>query len=210
MRIKEVFKNRRSVYNFREDFKMNENDFRAIFELARYSPSIFNTQGTQYLVTMDKEKQLKLKEICHNQHKIYSASGVILVLSEKDYMEEERIEEIYRSSVSLGIMTQDDLDLLKHQIHSYSKNMSEEDKYLEMMRNAFINVGLLISICTILGLDTCPMNVQNKEQIRELFNIPDNLEILFMLPVGKGVETIRPRGIRKDVDELVQFEEFKK
>lgn len=43
MRMKDVFLSRRSVYNFREDFKMNEEDFKSMFELARYNPSIHST-----------------------------------------------------------------------------------------------------------------------------------------------------------------------
>lgn len=210
MRIKNVFKDRRSVHNFREEFVMTEDDFEAIFELARYSPSAFNTQGTEYLVVIDKEKQKKLKEISFEQHKILSASGVIIVLSEKKFFDEEFLEKVYRPSVSLGMMTEEDLHILKSQMKGLtsSEHFTEKEYELEMYRNTFLNVGILISIITIFGFDTCPMNIQNKEEVRKLFNIPDNLEIMFLLPVGIGVEKQRPRGYRKQLSELVTYGEF--
>lgn len=208
MRIKEVFLNRRSIHNFREDFAMNELDFKTIFELARYLPSIYNTQPTRYLVTTDKEKQLKLKELCNNQHKIYTASGVILILSKKDFLDEENIEKVYRSSVNLGIIDEDDLDTIKKQMKGFKDSICEREFEKEVYRNVFINVGMLLTVTTVLGFDTCPMHVHNVEEIRKLFNIPEDLDILFMIPIGKSVEKQRPRGYRHQVEELVKFESF--
>lgn len=208
MRMKDVFLSRRSVYNFREDFKMNEEDFKSMFELARYNPSIYNTQPVRYLVTTDKEKQAKLKEICYNQHKIYSASGVILVLSKKDFLNKSNVAEIYQPSVDLGLMDEDDFNFIKTQVESMKNNLTEEEMKDEMYRNTFLSVGILISIATIFGYDTCPMHAQNTEEIRKLFNIPEDLEVMFMIPIGKAVDKERPRGYRHHIDELVKFEGF--
>lgn len=209
MRIRDVFLKRRSVYNFREDFEMNENDFRAIFELARYSPTVYNTQSVRYLVTTDKDKQAKLKELCHGQHKILTASGVILVLSKKDFLDESNIDRVYRSSVQLGIMEEGELDTTKARMKMLKDSLDTRGVELEVYRNVFTNVGMLLSIATILGFDTCPMHVHNVEEIRKLFNVPEDLEIVFMVPIGKAVEDkIRPRGYRHQVSELLTFESY--
>lgn len=210
MRIKDVFLKRRSVYNFREDFKMTEADFKSMFELARYYPSVYNTQPVRYLVTTDKEKQMKLEEICKGQHKIYTASGVILILAKKDFLSESNVENVYQPSVDLGVMTEDDLEFIQSQLKSFRDSLSELELEKEMYRNAFLNTGILLSIATIFGFDTCPMHVHNPEEIRDLFNIPEDLEILFMVPIGKAVDKERPRGYRHRVEEMVTFEGFEK
>lgn len=208
MRIKEVFTKRRSVYNFREDFQMTTNDFDSILELTRHSPSAYNMQGVRYIVTRDKEKQEKLKEYCYGQHKILSASGVILVLADRDYLSDENIRAIYESSLSLGVMSKEEYALITEQLRTYRNELTEAEALLEIYRNTFINVGLLLSAVTILGFDCCPMHVHNHEKVRALFNIPSNLEIVFMLPVGKGVDTQRPRSYRRRIGELVTYEMF--
>lgn len=98
------------------DFKMTKADFKSMFELARYYPSVYNTQPVKYLVTTDKEKQIKLKklkEICKGQHKIYTASGIILVLAKKYFLSESNVEKVYQPSEYLGVMTEDDLEFIQ-------------------------------------------------------------------------------------------------
>ena len=55
------------------------------------------------------------------------------------------------------------------------------------------------------GYDTCPMHVHNVEQLRELLNIPNHLEPIMMITIGKSVDKTRHRGYRKPVNEFVQY-----
>ena len=52
------------------------------------------------------------------------------------------------------------------------------------------------------------MHVHNVEELRKEFNIPDYLEPMMMITIGKNVDKIRPRGYRKPVSEFVNFNGF--
>ena len=58
------------------------------------------------------------------------------------------------------------------------------------------------------GFDTCPMHIQNIEELRQEFNIPEHLQPLMLITIGKSVDKVRPRGYRKPVAEFVQFNTF--
>jgi len=209
LRLKEVFAKRRSAVNFVEDFEMNKTDFDAIFELARYSPSVFNTQGVRYLVVADKVKQAKLKELCGGQHKLLSASAVILILADKSFMSEANLEKIYGPSVKLGIINEDDNKTMLNQMNYLRKNLVGPEFEREIYRNVYINTGMLISIISVIGFDTCPVHALNTDDIKAYFNLPEHLDVMFCLPIGKAVDAQRPRGYRHRVEELTIYDGVK-
>lgn len=210
MRLSQAFKRRRSALNFKEDFSMNEIDFETIFELARYSPSVYNTQVARYVVTTDKQKQQKLKELNYGQHKLVTASGVIVVLADKNFLSNENVDKVYGPMVQLGMLAETDYAQLLGQISQFRNNMDEDSLTKEIYRNTFISVGFLLSIIAVLGFDSCPMHANNPEAIKKLFDIPDNLEVMFLITVGKSVDKERPRGYRHQLGELVKFETYGK
>jgi len=208
MKIKDAFVKRRSAMNFREDFEMNELDFNMIFELARFSPSIFNTQATRYLVIADKQKQAKLKDLSGRQHKLVTASGVILVLGDKEFLDDANVKQIYTPMLNLKMMSEEEYNTMTKIISQYRQSLDTASLTNQLYTNVFINVGILLSIISILGFDSCPMNAQNTEEVKALFDIPDRYELLFLLPVGKSTEDQRLRGYRHPVSELVKFNKF--
>ena len=47
------------------------------------------------------------------------------------------------------------------------------------------------------------------EELKKEFNIPENLEPIMMITLGKSVQDReRPRGYRKPLGELVKFEKY--
>lgn len=208
-KFKAFFERRKSAMNFVEDFEMNTMDFDSIFALVRTSPSSFNLQPTRYLVIMDKEEKQYIKSISRNQHKLSTASGVVIVLADKDFMRPKNVEEIYRPSVNLGAMKEDELEGLKELLKARLEELERDNKLTEeLLRTVSINVGFLLLAASSLGFDTCPLHVINSDKLRERYNIPDNLEPMLMVTVGRAVDKERPRSYKRPIGELVQYGKY--
>ncbi|WP_336046067.1 nitroreductase family protein [Solibacillus ferritrahens] len=207
MNFEELVKSRHSAMNFIENEQMTEEDFKNIFELTKTAPSAYNLQFTNYLVITDKEKKEKVKELSYNQYKIQTASGVVIVMGNKNSIERPDVEKIYGPLKMLKMMDEVDYETTINTIKSYSDGLKDKQGALDMelSLNAGLHAMLFMLSAKHYGFDTCPMHVHNVDELRETFNIPNHLEPIMMITIGKSVEKVRARGYRKPVGEFVNF-----
>ncbi|MEK4384649.1 nitroreductase family protein [Solibacillus sp. FSL W7-1464] len=207
MNFEELVKSRHSAMNFIENEQMTEEDFKNIFELTKLAPSAYNLQFTNYLVITDQEKKERVKELSYNQYKIHTASGVVIVMGNKNSIEMPEVERIYSPLKMLKMMDEVEYDMTMELIKGYSDGLKDNphELNLELMRNAGIHAMLFMMSAKNYGFDTCPMHVHNVDELRKEFNIPDHLEPVMMITIGKSVEKVRARGYRKPVGEFVNY-----
>lgn len=207
MNFEDLVKSRHSAMNFTENEQMTEEDFKNIFELTKLAPSAYNLQFTNYLVITDQEKKERVKELSYNQYKIHTASGVVIVMGNKNSIEMPEVEKIYSPLKMLKMMDEVEYDMTMDMIKGYSDGLKNNphNLNLELVRNAGIHAMLFMLSAKHYGFDTCPMHVHNVEELRKEFNIPDHLEPIMMITIGKSVDKVRARGYRKPVGEFVNF-----
>lgn len=207
MNFEELVKSRHSAMNFIENEQMTEEDFKNIFELTKLAPSAYNLQFTNYLVITDQEKKERIKELSYNQYKIHTASGVVIVMGNKNSIEMPEVEKIYSPLKMLKMMDEVEYDMTMELIKGYSDGLKDNPHQLnlELMRNAGIHAMLFMMSAKHYGFDTCPMHVHNINELRKEFNIPNHLKPVMMITIGKSVDKVRARGYRKPVGEFVNF-----
>ncbi|AMO84198.1 Putative NAD(P)H nitroreductase mhqN [Solibacillus isronensis B3W22] len=207
MNFEDLVKSRHSAMNFIETEQMTEEDFKNIFELTKMAPSAYNLQFTNYLVITDQEKKERVKELSYNQYKIHTASGVVIIMGNKNSIEMPEVERIYSPLKMLKMMDEVEYDMTMELIKGYSDGLKNNphELNLELVRNAGIHAMLFMLSAKHYGFDTCPMHVHNVDELRKEFNIPDHLEPIMMITIGKSVDKVRARGYRKPVGEFVNF-----
>lgn len=205
-----LLKSRHSVVNFDKDVRMTEEDFKRIFELTKLAPSVYNLQPTHYLVITDDEEKEVVRDLNLGQYKIHTASGIVLVMGDKDSLENDAVERIYKPMNQLGMLDDITYSSLLRSIESFTTGLKQDQQELslELTRNACIHASFFMLSAKYLGFDTCPMHIHNFEELRMMLNIPSNLEPVMMIAIGKSVDKTRPRGYRKPVSEFVQFGKF--
>lgn len=210
MEFQQLTTSRHSAVNFQKDFIMTEDDFKNIFELTKTAPSAYNLQYTNYLVITDEAKKERVRELSYGQYKIHTASAVIIVMGDKLGAAKENAEKIYGPMKMLKMIDEVDYDTTMDVIEKFNDNLqsNKEQLHLEIARHAGIHAMLFMMSAKNLGFDTCPMHVHNTEALRSEFSIPENLEPIMMITIGKSVDQVRPRGYRKPVGEFVQFNNY--
>lgn len=211
MSFEELVKSRHSAINFIENEKITDEDFRKIFELTKLAPSAYNLQFTEYLVITDKDKKERVKELSYNQYKIHTASAVIIVMGNKNSVELPEVEKIYGPMKMLKIMDEIDYNMTIEAIKKYGEGLkaNPNEFQVELARNVGIHAMLFMLSAKYYGFDTCPMHVHNVEELRKEFNIPEHLEPIMMITIGKSVDKVRARGYRRPVGEFVTFEGYR-
>ncbi|ENK0838801.1 nitroreductase family protein [Clostridium botulinum] len=205
--LKKIIEERRSANNFIEGVKIPDKDFTEIFELLKLAPSCFNIQHSNYLVVTDEEKKEQLRKAAFNQYKVHTASAAILVLGDK--LAYKNAENIYSGMLNLGIMSKLDYDNIVRDINNLYEGRGEDFQRSEAIRNTSLSAMMFMLIAKDKGWDTCPMIGFNQEEVRQIFNIPENYEITLMITMGKeDTSKTRMRGYRKPVGEFVSFNSF--
>lgn len=211
MSFENLVKSRHSAVNFIENEKITEEDFKNIFELTKLAPSAYNLQFTDYLVITEEDKKERVKELSYNQYKIHTASAVVIVMGNKNSIEMPEVEKIYGPLKMLKMMDEQDYDMTMETINKYSERLKEKpnDLDMELARNVGLHAMLFMLSAKHFGFDTCPMHVHNVEELRKEFNIPNYLEPIMMITIGKSVDKVRSRGYRKPVGEFVNFNGYR-
>lgn len=205
--LKDLIKERRSANNFIKGVKIPEKDFTDIFELIKLAPSCFNIQHSQYLVVTDEEKKEQLRKAAFNQYKIHTASAAILVLGDKSAY--KKAENIYSGMLNLRVIDKFDYDTTIETINNLYEGGGKEFQCAEAIRNASISAMMFMLIAKDYGWDTCPMIGFNPDELRQIFNIPDNYEIALLITMGKeDTAKQRLRGYRRPISEFVTFNNF--
>lgn len=183
---------------------MTEEDIRPILEDVKLAPSAFNLQHAEYIIVLDEQMKESVREAAYGQYKVHTASGVILVLGDKDAY--RQTAHISQGMVDLGIITDYELQNLIDENTNFYEERGEEFMKEDAIRNASLSAMLFMLAAKNRGWDTCPMIGFDQEKMRALFNVPDTHEIALMITIGKEKESSRRlRGYRKPVEEFATY-----
>lgn len=126
-----------------------------------------------------------------------------------DKLAYKNAENIYSGMLNLGIMSKLDYDNIVRDINNLYEGRGEDFQCSEAIRNTSLSAMMFMLISKDKGWDTCPMIGFNQEEVRQIFNIPENYEIALMITMGKEDSSkTRMRGYRKPVGEFVSFNSF--
>ncbi|MGE7093466.1 nitroreductase family protein [Lysinibacillus sp. NPDC048646] len=204
MEFTKLIDKRRSANNFIKEIQMTEEDIRPILEDVKLAPSAFNLQHAEYIIVLDEEMKERVREAAFGQYKVHAASGVILVLGDKEAY--KQTVHINQGMVDLGIITDYELQHLIDENTNFYEERGEEFKREDAIRNASLSAMLFMLAAKNRGWDTCPMIGFDQERMRALFNVPDTQEIALMITIGKEKESSRRlRGYRKPVEEFATY-----
>lgn len=204
MEFSKLIDKRRSANNFLKDVNMTEEDIRPILEDVKLAPSAFNLQHANYIVVLDEEMKEKVREAAFGQYKVHSASGVILVLGDKEAY--KNTANLTQGMVDLGIITSSELEEIVAENTKFYEDRGKDFMKDEAIRNASLSAMLFMLAAKNRGWDTCPMIGFDNEKMRELFNVPETHEIALMITIGKEKESSRRlRGYRKPVEEFATY-----
>ena len=183
MEFTKLIDKRRSANNFIQGVHMTEDDIRPILEDVKLAPSAFNLQHAEYIIVLDEEMKEKVREAAFGQYKVHSASGVILVLGDKEAY--KQTAHISQGMVDLGIITDYELESLINDNTNFYEERGDDFMKEDAIRNASLSAMLFMLAAKNRGWDTCPMIGFDQEKMRALFNVPESHEIALMITIGK-------------------------
>ncbi len=175
MNFDELVESRRSVRKYKEAKIPSEKILLAVEFAKDNSPSWKNSQTHRYFLAFSKEKIAQVVSALPERNQLKCKNAVAFIVSgfEKNI-----------SGFSNGIADNE----LGNEWGAYDLGLSD---------------SLLILKARELGLDTLIMGLRNSDELRKIFNIPQNIEVCSVISVGIREENVIPKPGRKSSEEII-------
>lgn len=190
---------------FDDTKKISDEDMRFILEAGHKSPSSFGMEAWKFLVITNEELKAKLKPACWDQIQMTSCSHLVIVLTGIDSVKVE--SGIPKQRFARREMPQDKLDFYLGLYAGHLDNVlnSDENIYSWTVRQTYIAAGNMMTGAAYLGIDSCPIEGFDKNQVEEILNLDTTkYQLSMVLPFGYRLNEQSSQQ-REPFEDIVEF-----
>ncbi len=204
MDVSELIKSRRSIRKFKPD-PVPDEKIRLLLESARLAPSGTNTQPWRFIVVKDDNTKKKLRKASHNQRHIKSAPVIIVCCADLNAFKDfpERVDEL----IETGALPERTREVFIPYLKRGMSTVTRDALMVAAAANVAIAVEHIVLQAVEIGLGTCWVRWYEDDDVKEILDIPVNVEVMALLPVGIPDEGPAPRP-RLRLDEIVYYEKY--
>ncbi len=193
----EVMATRRSVRVYRSG-QITDGQLQLMFEAARLAPSGANSQPWEFVVTRDRAKMKRVRQIYSdewNQRKL------------EDPVHYKGLKKDYVGDVSALVLVCGDARTKR--VYLTTRQPADREKLFQA--NVANAVEHMMLAAASMGFGTVWVSVRKEvePELRTLFKVPRSLRLLWVMPVGRPRAWPKPKP-RRRVDDFVHWETYDK
>lgn len=155
---------------FNKQKLIDEELFDDLLEVLRLSPSSIGLQPWKFIVVKNPLIREQLKKSSMEQSQITDASHLIIICSLKNINESylDKLIACEKESSEDHIST---LENYKKFALDYIKKMPKDELQHWMREQCYIALGFLLSACSMLHIDACPIEAIDRERFNEILGL---------------------------------------
>jgi nitroreductase len=200
METTEAIERRRAVKHFDPDYRMTEDEKRALLELAMLSPTAFNQQNWRFVMVEDGGMRQALCAAAWGQQQVVDCSMMVVLCADLRAWEREPAR--YWSKAPAEVQ---DFVLPAMQNYYDGKAQTMRD---EAMRSCGIAAQTLMLAATDMGYESCPMDGFDFDEVAKLINLPADHVVTMFVVIGKGIKEPWERPGQLAQDDVVLIDGF--
>lgn len=166
----------------------------------------FGLQPIKLLVVKNKKIRKSLVPYSFGQEQVANASH-LMVICIQDYFTLEDIDNYFDIEKEIRGTSEEILKPYREQLKNIFENKSTIEKQESAIKQAYIALGNLMTVCAIEQIDSCPMEGFNAQKFDEILDLRQlNLKSVLLLPVGfraKDDFMSTLKKVRKPINETV-------
>ena len=188
--------------------KITSSDLNTLLNVLRYTPSSYGMQPLKFLVVTNPDLRLELQKASFNQSQVSEASHLIVICAQIETSPNhiDEMTELISTTRSIEI---EKLQGFNNYVKGALKNLSEQDMLLWNSKQAYIALGMFLSNCARLRIDSTPMEGFEPDKYDEILSLKQKgLKAVLACPIGYRSEEdhySRLEKVRKPLETLVEF-----
>ncbi|WP_431136825.1 NAD(P)H-dependent oxidoreductase [Psychroserpens mesophilus] len=206
MNIIDHLKWRYATKKFNPSKLLSDHKLQTIKEAFNLTATSFGLQTVSLLVVSDKDKREQLIEYSYQQKQVLDASHLLVICIQDDISDSD-VDNLFDSVADLRQTPPDILEPYRRDLKVMMQNMSKTERQDWSIKQAYIALGNLMTVCAIERIDACPMEGFISEKYDEILNLRKrNLKSVLLLPIGYRAEDDKFatfKKVRKTIDDSV-------
>ena len=174
--------------------KVTDEQLERILEAARWSPSGANSQPWEFIVTRDKKKMKKVREVYLNEWKQRKL---------EDPVHYKGLKKDYVGDVSVLVLICGDPRTM--QVYLTTRQPADREKLFQASVANAVEHMMLMAASERLGTVWVSVREEVEMELRMLFGVPQPLRLLWVVPIGPARIWPRPRR-RRELSAFVHWE----
>ncbi|WP_299391980.1 NAD(P)H-dependent oxidoreductase [uncultured Gelidibacter sp.] len=144
----------------------------------------FGLQTISMLIVSNEALRTKLLPAAYGQRQIVEASH-LLVLCIKDHINTDDVDDLFNNVSELRNTPETILEPYRNDLKSMMTNMTQEQQQEWSIKQAYIALGNLMTVCAVEHIDSCPMEGFDRAQFDAILQLEEKeLKSVLLLPVG--------------------------
>lgn len=168
----EVIQTRRSVRVYKKG-KVTDEQLELILEAARWAPSGANTQPWEFVVTRDREKMKRIRQIYDNEWR---------QRKREDPVNYKGLKKDYVGDVSVIVLVCG--DARTKQVYLTTRQPADREKLFQASIANAVQQMMLAAASMNLGTVWVSVREEVEPELRQLFRVPTSLRLLWVVPIG--------------------------
>lgn len=206
--LKDSIEQRRAARAFRSD-PIPDAILEEVLRLSMRSPSGYNLQPWRFIVVREPENREKLKACAFNQRQVGEAPVVLICCGDRRVATPEYIESVIELGAEAGAMNEAYADVMRQQIPALFENRPCFDSVEAWTnRHTMLAVAHLLIVARSYGVDSCPMEGFVTAQVKEAFQIPEEVDVCCLVALGYAAEPFKEYGGRFGIDKVCFGERY--
>jgi nitroreductase len=167
-----IIQHRRSVRVYKTG-KVSDKQLETILEAARWAPSGANTQPWEFIVTRDRKKMKRVREIYSNEWK---------ERKREDPVHYKGLKKDYVGDVSVLVLACG--DARTKQVYLTTRQPADREKLFQASIANSVQQMMLAAASMNLGTVWVSVREEVEPALRKLFAVPNELRLLWVMPIG--------------------------
>lgn len=206
--VKDSIEERRAARSFKSD-PIPDAILEEIFRLGVRAPSGYNLQPWRFIVVREQENKDKLKACAFNQRQVGEAPVVLICCGDRRASSLENIDSVIKLAEEQGAMNDAYAEYMRSNIPPFFENQPSFDSMEAWInRHTMLAVAHLMIAAKSFGVDSCPMEGFVAAQVKEAFQIPEEVDVCCLLALGFAAEPFKQYGGRFDIDQVYFGESY--
>src|SRR5438094_7726617 len=191
----QIIKKRRSVRVYKAG-KVSDKQLEAILEGARWAPSGANTQPWEFVVTRDRKKMKRIREIYDNEWR---------QRKREDPVNYKGLKKDYVGDVSVIVLACG--DPRTKAVYLTTRQQADREKLFQASMANAVQQMMLAAASMNLGTVWVSVREEVEPELRKLFQVPEALRLLWVVPIGHARSWPRAKP-RRSITAFTHFEVY--
>ncbi|TNJ44937.1 NAD(P)H-dependent oxidoreductase [Tamlana fucoidanivorans] len=180
----EQLKWRYATKKFNANKKLSTSKLEVLKQAFNLTATSFGLQTLKLVVVQNKVLRSQLVEHAYNQKQVLDASHLFVICIQKDIKEEDVVS-YYNNIKQIRKTSEDILKPYRDDLIKMMKSKSLKERQQWSVKQAYIALGNLMTVCAIEGVDACPMEGFVPKAYDEILKLDSlGLKSVLLLPVG--------------------------